>query len=55
MIPVRVQLLDQFRSPALIEIAGVVAVTVGVGFIWWPAALIVGGIAAVLIAQGMDR
>jgi len=47
--------LLRFRSPTFIEIAGVVAITVGIGFIWWPAALIVGGFAAVLLAQGMER
>jgi len=34
---------------------GIVAIAGGVAVIWWPAGLIVGGLSAVLIAQGMAK
>lgn len=41
--------------PVLIEIAGVLAITTGVAFLFWPAAFIVGGLMAIFLAQGVSR
>jgi len=39
----------------ILEILSACAITAGVGFIWWPAALIIGGIIFYILAQGMTR
>ena len=39
----------------LVELAGLSAVVAGVVFIWWPAALIIGGGAVIFLAQGLWR
>lgn len=39
----------------LLELAGLSALMVGIVFVWWPAALIVGGVVVVFLAQGMWR
>lgn len=40
------------RGPFLVILAGYVALVVGIGFVFWPAALIVGGV--LLMAAGFD-
>ena len=47
--------LRELYRPTLLETFGIAALTVGVAFIYWPAALIVGGVAVVFLAQGMNR
>lgn len=49
--------LRSFRlpTPGLVEFAGIVAVLVGVGMIYEPAAWIAGGLGAVLWVQGRQR
>ncbi len=39
----------------LLEILGLIAITVGVVFIFWPAALIVGGVAALWLSREIER
>jgi len=50
-----VRYLQRLQASSVLEVAGLVAVTAGVAFIWWPASLIVGGLAGIVLAQGMDR
>lgn len=47
--------LREISLPTALEVTGVVVLTVGVAVIWWPAGLIVGGLAAVFLAQGVNR
>ena len=42
-------------AAVVLELLGIVAIAGGVAVIWWPAGLIVGGLSAVLIAQGMAK
>jgi len=43
-------------EPAIIiEVLAVIAITIGVGFVWWPLALIIGGCIFYLLAQGISR
>lgn len=39
----------------LLELLGLAAIIVGVAVVFWPAALVVGGLGLVLIANGRDR
>mgnify|MGYP001579820912 CR=1 FL=1 len=41
--------------PILVELLGLAAVIIGVCLIWLPLGIIVGGIIAVFIAQGLRR
>ena len=36
-----------------LELAGLAAIVIGVAFIYWPAALIVGGVGLILISRGV--
>lgn len=39
----------------VLELVGVVSIVVGVGFIFWPAAFIVGGVGLILVSRGVVR
>ena len=46
----------RWRSmPTLVELLGLTAVVIGVCLIWLPLGIIIGGILAVFIAQGLRR
>lgn len=48
----RLRKLSGSRGPLIaVQVAGVAAVVAGVAFIYWPAALIVGGMGAYLIGE----
>lgn len=37
-----------------LELVGLAAIVAGVGFIFWPAALIAGGVGAIFISRGLS-
>ena len=39
----------------IIEILAATSITIGIGFVWWPLALIIGGCIFYLLAQGITR
>lgn len=39
----------------LLELLGVAAIIAGTWFVFWPAALVVGGLGLILIANGRER
>lgn len=49
------QRIPKPSAAVIVELLGIVAIAGGVAIIWWPAGLIVGGLSAVLIAQGMAK
>ena len=40
---------------AVLEVLGLAAIVVGVAFIYWPAACIVGGVGLILIGRGVSQ
>ena len=52
-----VKVLGVVMRPAVLrrglELAGVTGIVAGVAFLWWPAALLVGGALAIFLAQGL--
>jgi len=46
------RLLGTHRA-TVVEVVGLVAIALGIAFIWWPAAVIASGLALVVAAQGI--
>ncbi len=39
----------------VLELVGIAAIVVGVAFIYWPAAFIVGGVGLILVSRGVTK
>lgn len=46
--------MPEFKPGSVVEIASVAAICIGVAFIYWPAAFIVGGVIWLALAQAME-
>ena len=45
-----VSLMGRFDGGTVLELAGLVLIVAGVGFMWWPAAVVAAGVACLLAA-----